>query len=491
MNASNQPPLSDWADRHLWQIKAFRDLAWILLFVGILVFGYYLRSVFLPVLLSLALAYLFNPLINLAEQRFRMSRPFTISILFLLLTLFILGFMAFFVPLVIEQTITLISRIPTYTQEIPYLDETVVLPEETVEVLTPPVGTTSGDSAAGIIPGATPILSATAAVSPDAIPGTTRPDSATTTVQPATGFAATSIGSSWLNLRDRLIQVLAQYEIDFIDYEQQLVQRARENVGAILQFIYRSLISLFQGTGNALGTFGSLFGDVFGTLTYYAVQLVLMPIYFFVFAWHFDPMIRSLIVYIPKSQRERVIHLAKRMDTAIGNFFRDRIVIAFILGLFFTFGWWMAGVPYCFLLGMITGVLNIVPFASAIGWPIAVLLMYLEVQSTGSPYLSETVAVNGAEGGTWFDFFWFWMTVAGWPTLVFVIGQFLEGWVLVPWFMSQSSDLSVVEVIIVVMVGGAVGGLYGLLLAIPIASCIKILFTDVILLELESWAKTN
>lgn len=56
------------ADRHVWQIPAVRDLFWIGLVIALLWFGYYLRSVFLPVLIGLGLAYGFNPLISYAQE---------------------------------------------------------------------------------------------------------------------------------------------------------------------------------------------------------------------------------------------------------------------------------------------------------------------------------------------------------------------------------------------------------------------------------------
>ena len=69
--------------------------------------------------------------------------------------------------------------------------------------------------------------------------------------------------------------------------------------------------------------------------------------------------------------------------------------------------------------------------------------------------------------------------------------QFIEGWFLTPWIQSRSTDLSAVTILVTLFVGGAVGGLYGLLLAIPIMACIKIFFIEFILPELERWANEH
>jgi predicted PurR-regulated permease PerM len=54
------------------------------------------------------------------------------------------------------------------------------------------------------------------------------------------------------------------------------------------------------------------------------------------------------------------------MDDAVGDFFRGRLLIALIMGILLSAGWFLTGVPYWFLLGMLTGLLNIVPYLSII-----------------------------------------------------------------------------------------------------------------------------
>ena len=161
------------------------------------------------------------------------------------------------------------------------------------------------------------------------------------------------------------------------------------------------------------------------------------------------------------------------MDTAVGSFFRGRLIIAFLMAVLFALGWLLAGVPYWFLLGVGTGVLSIIPYAASVGWPLAILLKYLDL-TTGA----------GAPDFAWVDVF-------VWPSLVYGLVQVFEGWVLTPWIQSESTNLSAVTILIVIFVGGTVGGLYGLLLAIPIAACLKILAIEMLLPQLHRWAADN
>ncbi len=117
-----------------------------------------------------------------------------------------------------------------------------------------------------------------------------------------------------------------------------------------------------------------------------------------------------------------------------------------------------------------TGLLSIIPYISVIGWPLAILLKYLD--AVGDPG-GQTVG---------------WFSIVALPSLPYLTVQFFESWWLTPWIQGQTSNLSAVTVIVVVLVGGAVAGFLGLLLAIPIASSIKILFEELVLPRWEAWA---
>ena len=214
---------------------------------------------------------------------------------------------------------------------------------------------------------------------------------------------------------------------------------------------------IFSSTGQAFGVLGA----VIGTTSAIVLALTLIPIYFFFFAWQFDSALTELKRYVPARYRARVRRITQRMDAAVSGFFRGRLAIALGSAILYSLGWALTGIRYWFLLGLITGILTIIPYASLIGWPLAVLLKYLDVLS----------------GAGSFDL----MTVVVWPSLAYLVVQFIESWLLTPWVQSQSMDMNAVTVLIVVFIGGALGGFYGLLLAIPVAACLKILAQELLL----------
>jgi predicted PurR-regulated permease PerM len=212
----------------------------------------------------------------------------------------------------------------------------------------------------------------------------------------------------------------------------------------------------------------SLVGRILGTVTQIVLWVIMVPIYFAFFAWRFQHMIHEGKQYLPPKRHPRAADVLRRMDVAIGTFFRARLLICLIIGFVFAVGWWLADVPYWFLLGAITGVLSIIPYLSIVGWLLALLFKYLEM--TIGP---------GAPG---FD----WMAVLLWPTLVFAIGNFLEAWILTPWIHGRTTQLRPITILTVVLIGGALGGFWGLLLAIPVAICLDILSKEFLCPRLPS-----
>jgi predicted PurR-regulated permease PerM len=215
-----------------------------------------------------------------------------------------------------------------------------------------------------------------------------------------------------------------------------------------------TLSPLFTGTSQAMG----ILGAIVSSLAEIVLSGVLLPIFFFLLTWHFPDLRRYVRTTLEEGGDRRVPHMLGRMDQAVSAFVRGRLLIAAISAGAFALGWSVTGVPYALLLGLLTGLLTIVPYLSTVGWPIALLAKYIDVLSSGG-------------SGAWTD-------IVLWPSVVFMVVAFAEGWVLTPWIQSETMEMSALVVLIAVIVGGAVGGALGMLLAIPVTACCKILLEE-------------
>lgn len=214
---------------------------------------------------------------------------------------------------------------------------------------------------------------------------------------------------------------------------------------------------------------GDIAGFVFGILSLlFAAALV--PFYFYFFSVHFPDIVGFLDSLVPSESKGEVHRLATQMDAAVAGFVRGRIVTAAIMAVLFTIGWSFCGVPYALTLGVAAGILAIVPYLSGVVLLLAVPM--LAVQQLSLPEAERMSLL--------------WVVLG--PTIVFALVQALEGNVLTPIIAGRATNLDPVTVFVAILAGGSVAGVYGMLLAIPIAACAKILIRELALPRIRAWA---
>lgn len=103
---------------HLWQITAVRDLGLILAAVLGVVVLYRIRSILVPVAIGFGLAYLFRPVVRLAEKRMRLPRVLSAAILLLVVLGLLTAGGFWLVPELIQQLAALQQRLPEYAQTV-------------------------------------------------------------------------------------------------------------------------------------------------------------------------------------------------------------------------------------------------------------------------------------------------------------------------------------------------------------------------------------
>jgi predicted PurR-regulated permease PerM len=226
-----------------------------------------------------------------------------------------------------------------------------------------------------------------------------------------------------------------------------------------------------EGLVRIAQTTGDVALRVIGAIIHFAILAVLIPFYFFFFSLWFPKVKAFASGLIPKDSKNDTISLLHKMDSAVAGFVRGRIVIAFIMAVVLAAGWMIVGVPYAILLGIGVGVLCAVPFLGLIGIPISIGLLFL-----------DQLGVAEGERMVWWG-------IIVWPLLVFAIVQALDGWVLTPLIAGRATNLDPVTIFVAVLAGGSVLGAYGMLLAIPVAACIKILIQENLLPKIHAWAR--
>jgi predicted PurR-regulated permease PerM len=212
-----------------------------------------------------------------------------------------------------------------------------------------------------------------------------------------------------------------------------------------------------------LGTFVSV-----GTVLF----MLLLTLFFFFFlctAW--GRVVARGEKFIPHHDKFRWLRIIRQMDRVIAGFVRGRLTICAILALYMTAAYWAIGVPAWLILGPLVGMLFIVPFIHGLGVPVAMLLMWLQAGDSGGGFREE----------------WWWIVFA--PIGVYLVAQFLDDWVLTPIIQGNNTDMDTPTILFASIAGGSLAGVYGLLLAIPVAACIKILAREFLWPRVDAWVK--
>ncbi|MCH2138860.1 MAG: AI-2E family transporter [Phycisphaerales bacterium] len=211
------------------------------------------------------------------------------------------------------------------------------------------------------------------------------------------------------------------------------------------------------------GRTGKLVMSAINTVMSVGLLVFLIPFYFFFFSVSYPRVAAFMDSMIPETVQPTVMPLLTKFDRAVAGFVRGRLLIAAMLGVVFFVGWSIAGVPYAFVLSLVTAALCLVPFVSGLILPLAIGL--LAMAQLDLP-VDDRMA---------------WWGIILWPSLVFTIAQLLDGWVLQPIILGRTTDLDPVTIFVAVLAGGAVLGMYGMLIAIPVAACVKIALVDVVI----------
>ena len=223
-----------------------------------------------------------------------------------------------------------------------------------------------------------------------------------------------------------------------------------------------SLESLLDLIPTAFGSVTSVAGFLATTITSVAFAIFLtliIAVYLSIDAGRFH---QGLIDLAPAAYQEEFGVLLDKIGHVWSAFFRGQITVSLILALITWLGATAVGLPGAFILGLTAGVLALIPSLGPILALIPAVVVAL-VQGTTSPYLISLNISNLT----------FAVIVLG---LYFLIQQ-LEGNIITPRIVGQAIDLPPVVVLLGVVIGTTVAGLYGAVLAAPTVATGRVLVT--------------
>lgn len=458
---SRKPP--DWSQLHLWQIQPVRDGLVLAAVIGILWLGYKLSMVTVPLLLALTLAYLFEPLVRRLTYRRRMSRAFVATAIIVISALVIV------VPVTVGGSFAVIQGGKLAQRLAGSIDVLAYSIQHPTDEAARAKVVAAGRSWAQIRDYVVEQESRLRAwrENQERELNTAPPETQTPPGEPSGQAPANpdeppprpeSVPSNADNNKADMVFAYSPEPSDLYRVIQWVAAWFRENASAIGK---RALDVGGGVAGAAVATVGSVGAFLFGAF--------LTAFFFFYFSTSYGRVLAFWESLIPEKKKNRAFELLAQMDRVIAGFVRGRLTICAIMILVYTVGYWLIGVPAPLIVGPIIGLLTIVPYAAgAIGIPLAMLLMWLE------------------PAGGWQNNWW-WIVIG--PLLVTGFVQFLDDYILTPRIQGKSTNMDTPTILFASIAGGALAGVYGILIAIPVAACIKIILVEVVWPRFRAWSE--
>ncbi len=194
-------------------------------------------------------------------------------------------------------------------------------------------------------------------------------------------------------------------------------------------------------------------GTVFGAIAD-SLIVVVLTVYFLIDL----PRIRATLYrLVPGSRRPRAILIGDAVFAKVGAYVVGNVLISVIAGIA-TFTWLTVfDVPYALLLGILVALLDLIP---VVGSTIAGVVVALVALTVSLPVAAATV-------------------------VFFVVFRLLEDYVLVPRIIGRAVDVPALVTVVAVLVGGALLGVIGALVAIPVAAALQLLAEEVLYPRLD------
>lgn len=162
---------------------------------------------------------------------------------------------------------------------------------------------------------------------------------------------------------------------------------------------------------------------------------------------------RAFVQAMPNRYFEISLIVIHKMTEQLGRYIRGQLIVSTIIASLSIFALTLLDIPYSFFIGAIAGLANMIPyFGPLLGFLLAAIVALLYTPSFGA-----VMAIAGA----------------------FATIQLIDNVLVSPFIVSRSVELHPLAVIIVILIGTSLLGLWGALLAVPVASILKVTLSSV------------
>lgn len=180
--------------------------------------------------------------------------------------------------------------------------------------------------------------------------------------------------------------------------------------------------------------------------SFFTIFMVLLYVVFIL--WDYESIAGGWVHLVPPRYRPLVVGVFNDIKDGMNRYFRGQALVAFCVGILHAVGFLIIDFPLAVALGLLIGLLNMVPYLQIIGYVPTVILAILKAADTGEN---------------------FWFILLG-AVIVFVVVQLIQDMVLVPRIMGKITGLNPAIILLSLSVWGSLMGMLGMIIALPLTT---------------------
>jgi putative permease len=181
--------------------------------------------------------------------------------------------------------------------------------------------------------------------------------------------------------------------------------------------------------------------------------LVMVPFITFFLLKDGSAMKKSFISMIPNRYFEMSLNLVYEINRQLGGFIRARLLEALCVGLICFIGLTVLNVKYAAVLALFASITNLIPYVGpVIGAVPALFIAFVDT-------------------GNWIVLFWVLIT--------FLLAQLFDIIIIIPAVFAKIVNMHPLSVVIAIIIGGQLGGIIGMILAVPLYSITKVTIREI------------
>lgn len=244
-----------------------------------------------------------------------------------------------------------------------------------------------------------------------------------------------------------LLKNYAQSELHVPYLPEAIHEFIKRNVdlGSIYDLVAdKDLMSVVESALTA--TWGLLTSGISLVISLFNWVLVLLYVVFLMI--DYDRLARGVRWMVPPKYRRTTFSIARDIKDSMNHYFRGQALVAFIVGILFCIGFLIIGLPMAIPLGLLIGLMNMVPYLQLVSIPLTAFLCL--------------IYSVGGDGNFW--------SIFGLAILVYCVVQVIQDLFLTPKILGKAMGLNPALILLSLSVWGSLLGIIGMIIALPLTT---------------------